>query len=155
MLSVTLVCFRIDSYCLCFHPFVGYFCVFLCYWEFLLLCLFLCFFFSIRRRHTICALVTGVQTCALPIFSPLDRGNPDHTDRSQPCASETARERRARSLLRLPGRLRAARRYDHLRPRRSRSSDSGRRRRARLPARSEERRVGKVCVSTCRSRWSP
>src|SRR3546814_8076399 len=25
------------------------------------------FFFSGRRRHTICALVTGVQTCALPI----------------------------------------------------------------------------------------
>src|SRR3546814_9171528 len=30
------------------------------------LCLF--FFFSSRRRHTRCALVTGVQTCALPIF---------------------------------------------------------------------------------------
>src|SRR3546814_3346705 len=28
------------------------------------------FFFSSRRRHTRCALVTGVQTCALPI-SPL------------------------------------------------------------------------------------
>src|SRR3546814_14641209 len=26
-------------------------------------------FFSSRRRHTICALVTGVQTCALPIFT--------------------------------------------------------------------------------------
>src|SRR3546814_9521443 len=26
-----------------------------------------CFFFSSRRRHTSCALVTGVQTCALPI----------------------------------------------------------------------------------------
>src|SRR3546814_10020205 len=26
------------------------------------------FFFSSRRRHTVCALVTGVQTCALPIF---------------------------------------------------------------------------------------
>src|SRR3546814_8195530 len=25
-------------------------------------------FFSSRRRHTSCALVTGVQTCALPIF---------------------------------------------------------------------------------------
>src|SRR3546814_8689654 len=25
------------------------------------------FFFSSRRRHTSCALVTGVQTCALPI----------------------------------------------------------------------------------------
>src|SRR3546814_7016039 len=29
--------------------------------------LFFLFFFSSRRRHTRCALVTGVQTCALPI----------------------------------------------------------------------------------------
>src|SRR3546814_4149169 len=29
--------------------------------------LWCCFFFSSRRRHTRCALVTGVQTCALPI----------------------------------------------------------------------------------------
>src|SRR3546814_7414805 len=28
----------------------------------------LSFFFSSRRRHTRCALVTGVQTCALPIL---------------------------------------------------------------------------------------
>src|SRR3546814_9866203 len=28
----------------------------------------LCFFFSNRRRQTRCALVTGVQTCALPIL---------------------------------------------------------------------------------------
>src|SRR3546814_5332071 len=27
------------------------------------------FFFSSRRRHTSCALVTGVQTCALPILT--------------------------------------------------------------------------------------
>src|SRR3546814_9684547 len=27
------------------------------------------FFFSSRRRHTRCALVTGVQTCALPIYT--------------------------------------------------------------------------------------
>src|SRR3546814_16403085 len=34
------------------------------------------FFFSSRRRHTSCALVTGVQTCALPIFpgSKSDKG---------------------------------------------------------------------------------
>src|SRR3546814_5600075 len=30
---------------------------------------FCIFFFSSRRRHTRCALVTGVQTCALPISS--------------------------------------------------------------------------------------
>src|SRR3546814_4353896 len=29
------------------------------------------FFFSSRRRHTRCALVTGVQTCALPICQRL------------------------------------------------------------------------------------
>src|SRR3546814_9036117 len=29
------------------------------------------FFFSSRRRHTRCALVTGVQTCALPIYAEL------------------------------------------------------------------------------------
>src|SRR3546814_5706538 len=30
--------------------------------------MYLFFFFSSRRRHTRCALVTGVQTCALPIL---------------------------------------------------------------------------------------
>src|SRR3546814_7949600 len=30
------------------------------------------FLFSSRRRHTRCALVTGVQTCALPIFDSID-----------------------------------------------------------------------------------
>src|SRR3546814_16432827 len=37
-----------------------------------LVCLF---FFSSRRRHTRCALVTGVQTCALPILG--DSAYPD------------------------------------------------------------------------------
>src|SRR3546814_5431161 len=42
------------------------------------MCLFCCCvcFFSSRRRHTRCALVTGVQTCALPIYS---RGSADET----------------------------------------------------------------------------
>src|SRR3546814_5962450 len=34
--------------------------------------LWCCFFFSSRRRHTRCALVTGVQTCALPIHAGVD-----------------------------------------------------------------------------------
>src|SRR3546814_4253191 len=34
-----------------------------------MLCYSMLFFFSRRRRHTSCALVTGVQTCALPICS--------------------------------------------------------------------------------------
>src|SRR3546814_6247204 len=32
------------------------------------MCVSVIFFFSSRRRHTSCALVTGVQTCALPIL---------------------------------------------------------------------------------------
>src|SRR3546814_11575090 len=39
----------------------------------LILCVFYFFFFSSRRRHTRCALVTGVQTCALPL-RPRARG---------------------------------------------------------------------------------
>src|SRR3546814_6478439 len=38
------------------------------YWLFFGCCIF---FFSSRRRHTSCALVTGVQTCALPICDNL------------------------------------------------------------------------------------
>src|SRR3546814_8952284 len=37
-----------------------------------ILCLYV-FFFSSRRRHTRCALVTGVQTCALPISHRIAR----------------------------------------------------------------------------------
>src|SRR3546814_18019720 len=42
----------------------------------------------------------------------------------------------------------------HLLPRAGEGLESGLRRQAAF-ARSEERRVGKECVSTCRSRWSP
>src|SRR3546814_20210213 len=35
----------------------------------------LAFFFSSRRRHTRCALVTGVQTCALPILTGIFSGS--------------------------------------------------------------------------------
>src|SRR3546814_5767826 len=52
--------------------------------------MFVCvfFFFSSRRRHTRCALVTGVQTCALPIFVWRERtpsdfdGGPSRTPES-------------------------------------------------------------------------
>src|SRR3546814_18755987 len=43
-------------------------CVFVCIGVTLLCFFFVLFFFSSRRRHTRCALVTGVQTCALPIY---------------------------------------------------------------------------------------
>src|SRR3546814_1518960 len=38
-------------------------------------CVLFVFVFSSRRRHTRCALVTGVQTCALPISRGLLRGD--------------------------------------------------------------------------------
>src|SRR3546814_4309142 len=45
-------------------------CVYKCHYFIVLsMCCF--FFFSSRRRHTRCALVTGVQTCALPILERL------------------------------------------------------------------------------------
>src|SRR3546814_206933 len=43
-----------------------------------MLCLL--FFFSSRRRHTRCALVTGVQTCALPILTLDDADQPFAVD---------------------------------------------------------------------------
>src|SRR3546814_19244433 len=59
------------------------------------LCLGL-FFFSSRRRHTRCALVTGVQTCALPIYRFMkEAGVPDSREQaiaiSAPSASRTCR----------------------------------------------------------------
>src|SRR3546814_15643133 len=70
----------------------------------------MCFFvvFSSRRRHTRCALVTGVQTCALPIPSRSRRRGEDWPVSSAPqaCACRrsavetraAARERERASL---------------------------------------------------------
>src|SRR3546814_10295288 len=46
------------------------------------------FFFSSRRRHTRCALVTGVQTCALPIWTQ-GHGCAAHRRRSHRSTSGT------------------------------------------------------------------
>src|SRR3546814_2702280 len=51
-----------------FHVFFGTLCCF----RLQFCCVYFFFFFSSRRRHTRCALVTGVQTCALPIFASED-----------------------------------------------------------------------------------
>src|SRR3546814_10856104 len=91
------------------------------------------FFVSSRRRHTRCALVTVVQTCALPISSPGAGdlvnllGAEDDVDRLGTWLGDRSDE--------------------HL-PLDRRDLDFRR-------IRSEERRVGKECVSTCRSPWSP
>src|SRR3546814_2247030 len=41
-------------------------------YVFYMMCVLWFFFFSSRRRHTRCALVTVVQTCALPIYREID-----------------------------------------------------------------------------------
>src|SRR3546814_9298179 len=97
------------------------FCVLWCALSLLSCSLLFIFFFSSRRRHTRCALVTGVQTCALPICSI----GSDRQLWSNACAMKRATTTRCCDWHWL----------NH--------------------SRSEERRVGKECVSTCRSRWSP
>src|SRR3546814_10498261 len=91
------------------------------------------FFFPSRRRHTRCALVTGVQTCALPISQQM------HGDGPTPVAQQTCGDKAIAAIV-----TGAAKHID--RP--ARIARGG-------GFRSEERRVGKECVSTCRSRWSP
>src|SRR3546814_1545666 len=102
----------------------------------------MCFFFSSRRRHTRCALVTGVQTCALPI-SKAEIGAPVVV--SSPGSLP--------SLCRFMG----DRELDaDLGGSCSRGfNDRVLKEYSAFFGRSEERRVGKECVSTCRSRWLP
>src|SRR3546814_5140985 len=55
-------------------------------------CVFFTFFFSSRRRHTRCALVTGVQTCALPIWDSYSAGQnaPTHPIEDEPPSGVTS-----------------------------------------------------------------
>src|SRR3546814_16298272 len=106
------------------------------------------FFFSSRRRHTRCALVTGVQTCALPICFTNPAGRPKIEHGRQRLPDKTAQQRKVRS-----GRIAGAVAQNEPGP----GYENGRPRRCPLPAveRSEERRGGKTCVSTSRYRLSP
>src|SRR3546814_10897646 len=101
------------------------------------------FFFSSRKRQTRCALGTGVETCALPILTIRDGAV--HVRLS-------ASEREARAaltdgtidlhrLLEATGATDAKVTVREL----GRGFEQGR---------SDERRVGKECVRTARSRWS-
>src|SRR3546814_9307136 len=99
-----------------------------------------CCFFSSRRRQTRCALVTGVQTCALPIFDA-------RTGFARPRFKDGSWWKD----------------YDPIQI----GHDTGKWRdyteangwqatflNQHGVYRSEERRVGTECVSTCRSRWA-
>src|SRR3546814_2787768 len=92
----------------------------------------LLFLFSSRRPHTSCALVTGVQTCALPIFWSL------------PVSPSLGGAHLGRVVGDVFGQ----------RPDQFLFGEHAAVIRAHLD-RSAERRVGTECVSTCRSRWSP
>src|SRR3546814_2542485 len=98
------------------------------------------FFFSSRRRHTRCALVTGVQTCALPICAPRD---------VPICFDERLREKEFGILDGLTNTG-----IRNLQPEQAALRQLLGKFYHRSPS-SEERRVGKECVSTCRSWWSP
>src|SRR3546814_9507193 len=103
------------------------------------------FFFSSRRRHTICALVTGVQTCALPI-SHIGTG----TLIAKPFITEGEREAVKFYLVTNKHVLPQANAASEITFKISAPWQTGTDK-----FRSEERRVGKECGSTCRSRWSP
>src|SRR3546814_14627466 len=117
-------------------------------WSFMCdFCVFI-LFFSSRSRHTRCALVTGVQTCALPISveaHPVDQGR------------QTLRLGAVVGLAPIApvaheaGELQDGQMLGHRRLRDARMVGQD----PHGLLRSEERRVGKECVSTCRSRWSP
>src|SRR3546814_6544175 len=81
---ILLLSFDIQSYCLiylCCYQRVAFSCLLYCstamvefsvlFYDFFFFVNFV-FFFSSGRRHTICPLVTGVQTCALPIWPAPD-----------------------------------------------------------------------------------
>src|SRR3546814_15063257 len=129
---------------------------------------FVFFFFSSRRRHTRCALVTGVQTCALPISCRCKAWNQqqgaavpltrvveigDVGPAVDAVALGAARWLRCLLLQRGGGAggidvLEQARRLPAL----GADAASQQQDEQQQDRRSEERRVGKECVSTCRSR---
>src|SRR3546814_1191866 len=91
------------------------------------------FCFAGRRRHMICALVAGVQTCTLPIWMGVCLFGRHLMDGGGHVTFLLANDIRPLRLRPLSPKVEFA--------------DA--------PARSEERRVGTECVSTCRSGRSP
>src|SRR3546814_8550634 len=115
-----------------------------------MVCDVLSFFVSSRRRHTRCALVTGVQTCALPILAALE----------PPGAGAQAGDRQSRRIVDEQGQgLVFNLRGDNGVATGGLAVDTNQGWKgpekyvATVPQRSDERRGGTECVSTIRSRW--
>src|SRR3546814_2072674 len=108
------------------------------------------FFFSSSRRHTRCALVTGVQTCALPISLVVD-SLVIGACLQIPAFTGVAVANREPGLTEDIG---VGQQFGVGKGADDRAIDQAGARYD-IAGRSEERRVGKECVSTCRSRWSP
>src|SRR3546814_6870315 len=112
------------------------------------------FVFSSRRRHTRCALVTGVQTCALPILlgKKIEVVFADHQNKPDIGSSIVNRwidTEQVDAIVDVPTSSVALAVQEITKKKGIVHLNSG------AASRSEERRVGKECVSTCRSRWSP
>src|SRR3546814_12034804 len=113
------------------------------------------FFFSSRRRHTRCALVTGVQTCALPISAADARGE-KHLDADPATARRAAlfglRQSETREAVNNLGRLIRTGLASHVGDVRLRDVrplfEEHEARLKLLKTSSEARRVGQECVGT-------
>src|SRR3546814_5832849 len=115
-----------------------------------------CLCLSSRRRHTRCALVTGVQTCALPISLPEDNAIAVASiglDNFKPINDVFGHMVGDRLLRQIGARLETLRGGTDMVARIGGDEFAFLARC--VDVRSEERRVGNVCVSTCSSRWAP
>src|SRR3546814_5994116 len=120
-----------------------------------MLCCVLVFVFSNRIRHTRCALVTGVQTCALPIYQcsgwalPMDL----YTFENAPYCGFAKTGKTCPTTWTGFYKEGKAQGYSGTKcffhPKVNYTCPGA------YVVRSEERRVGTECVSKCRSRWSP
>src|SRR3546814_11467778 len=116
------------------------------------------FFFSSRRRHTRCALVTGVQTCALPISFTVDPGKLFTYAMVDVTGVEPVRYDEVRGLLK----LQSADPVDTAKPQAAELGLKTDLQRhgyvfanvGASESRSEGRRVGQDSVSTGGSRWA-
>src|SRR3546814_16346648 len=136
------------------------------------------FFVSSRRRHTRCALVTGVQTCALPIWGRVltkhadQRRQADGMDRCMQEVSDVRGNRfRSAQFVRRSEVAKQrcklfvySKRLDWVTQKIGKKGIHFVRSQlinlakdnilAQIPHRPEEGRAGKECVRTCKKRWT-